>query len=241
MSTPYGTPVPGGPGAPGHGSPGLPSTPPPKNRTPLYIALACGCIALLVLVIGGGGVGVWMIGRDGGEGPTRDPSTTGPADPSEDPTDTDPSEDPSEDPTTGIQTDQPIDKPTEGPSSDATSPAGESLSITVSAPEEGPTLKKDDETTESENGKYVGVAVTLWNKGTEDIGLSGANFTFYDADGRSYPIVYGSFSTSGPQIEPDEEATALLYADVPEDMELTEISYTDEVGTGGTEVRLPVG
>ncbi len=219
MSTPYGmppTPPTGGPPAP-----------PPKSRTPLYIALVCGCALLLVLALVAVGVGVFVIGQDREEEPTQEPSTTSA---------------PSEDPTTGIETDQPIDQPTEGPEPESTTSAGESLSLTVSEPQEGPTLtKSDDEKVDSTNGKFVGVSVTIWNKGSEDIGLSSENFRFYDEDGEEHPVVYGSFTTSGPRVTPDEEATALLYADVPEDMVLTEIGYIDEVGTGGTEVRLPVG
>lgn len=226
MSTPYGMP----PSPPAGGPP----APPPKSRTPLYIALVCGCALLLVLALGAVGVGLFVIGQDAEEEPTRSPSTSTEA--------PDPSSAPVEDPTTGIETDQPIDKPTEGPEPDSTTSAGESLSLTVSAPQEGPTLtKSDDEKVDAENGKFVGVSVTIWNKGSEDIGLSSDNFRFYDADGEEHPVVYGSFTTSGPRVTPDEEATALLYADVPEDMVLTEISYTDEVGTGGEEVRLPVG
>ena len=226
MSTPYGMP----PTPPAGGPP----VPPPKSRTPLYIALACGCALLLVLALVGVGVGVLVLGQDGEEEPTRSPSTSSDA--------TDPSSSPAEDPTTGIETDQPIDKPTEGPEPESTTSAGDSLSLTVSAPQEGATLtKSDDETVESENGKFVGVAVTITNKGSEDIGLSSENFRFYDADGQQHRVVYGSFSTSGPRVTPDEEATAQLYADVPADMELTEISYTDDVGTAGSEVRLPVG
>lgn len=111
----------------------------------------------------------------------------------------------------------------------------------MSPPEEGTTLETSDEVLETEEGKFVGVAVTLTNNGSQDIGLSGANFLFYDTAGREHSLRYASFSTTGPQVTPGEEATALLYADVPEDTELESVSYTDEVGTGGTEMTFPVG
>lgn len=221
---------------------GVPSTPPQKSRTGLYIGIACGCLLLVGILVVVGGAGMWLLARNSGGG---DP-TTGPTasqTPSEDPISSDaPTDDPtSEDPTSEGPTDDPIETPSEDPSADPTSSAGSSFSIHVSSPSEGTTLDTQDETLDTENGKFIGVAVTITNNGTEDIGLAGANFRFYDDAGTDYPLRYASFSTSGPLVAPGEEATALLYADVPEDMVLESVSYTDEVGTGGKELSFPVG
>lgn len=235
MSTPYGMPP-----TPPTGAPPLP---PAKSRTPLYIGLACGCVLLLLLVLGGVGLGFYLLGQDGGEEPTSPPSSIVDPPPSEDPSD-DPTDDPSS-PTseapTEIETDQPVDKPTEGPSADATSPSDEIFTLTVSKPEEGITLELGGETKTPENDKFIGVAVTIENSSSTSIGLDTDRFRLYDDSGTEINIRYGAFSTSGPEIPADEEAEARLYADVPEDTVLAEISYTDEVGTDGQEFRVPVG
>ncbi|WP_311199850.1 DUF4352 domain-containing protein [Brachybacterium paraconglomeratum] len=235
MSTPYGMPP-----TPPTGGPPLP---PAKSRTPLYIALACGCALVLLLVLGGAGLGFYLLGQDGGEEPTSPPSSIVDPPPSEDPSD-DPTDDPSS-PTseapTEIETDQPVDKPTEGPSADATSPSDEIFTLTVSKPEEGTTLELGGETKTPENDKFIGVAVTIENSSSTSIGLDTDRFRLYDDSGTEINIRYGAFSTSGPEIPAGEEAEAQLYADVPEDTVLAEISYTDEVGTGGQEFRVPVG
>lgn len=236
MSTPYGMPP-----TPPTGAPPLP---PAKSRTPLYIALACGCVlVLLLLVVAGIGVGLYLVGKDGGEEPTSPPSSIVDPPPSEDPSD-DPTDDPST-PTseapTEIETDQPVDKPTEGPSADATEPSDETFQFTVSKPEEGTTLDLGGETKTPENDKFIGVAVTIVNNSSQDIGIGSDRFRLYDDSGAEIDIRYGAFSTSGPEIPAGEEAEAQLYADVPEDTVLAEISYTDEVGTGGQEFRVPVG
>ena len=235
MSTPYGMPP-----TPPTGAPPLP---PAKSRTPLYIALACGCVLVLLLVLGGAGLGFYLLGQDGGEEPTSPPSSIVDPPPSEDPSD-DPTDDPSS-PTseapTEIETDQPVDKPTEGPSVDATSPSDEIFTLTVSKPEEGTTLELGGETKTPENDKFIGVAVTIENSSSTSIGLDTDRFRLYDDSGTEINIRYGAFSTSGPEIPAGEEAEAQLYADVPEDTVLAEISYPDEVGTGGQEFRVPVG
>lgn len=207
MSNPYGAPI----------------APQKKSRSPLYIALACGCAALVVLVLAVGGVGVFLLTREPAEEPTQDPST------SETETE-DPSGEPTEDPT-----DEATDEPTEDPTSETT------VSISASPLEEGTTLETEDEELTTENGKFVRVTLTLENTGTETIGLAGDNFVVYDSDGATYELRYASFSTSGPQIEPGESATAALYVDVAEDIVIESISYTDPVGTGGEEVVIPAG
>ena len=223
MSTPYGMP----PTPP----PSVPAVPPQKSRTPLYIGLACGCVLLLVLVVAGIGVGLFLIGKDSEEGP--EPTSTA------SPTDPGPSDEPSEDPTTGIETDPPVDQPTEDPSTESDA---ETVSFSVSAPEEGPSLTtSDDETIESQNGKFLGVDITIENTGSTDIGLSTGNFSFYDADGEELSIRYAFFQSSGLRVPPGEAATGQLFADVPTDTQLAEVSYADEVGTGGEEIRAPVG
>ena len=235
MSTPYGMPP-----TPPTGAPPLP---PVKSRTPLYIAPACGSVPVLLLAPGGAGPGFYLLGQDGGEEPTSPPSSIVDPPPSEDPSD-DPTDDPSS-PTseapTEIETDQPVDKPTEGPSADATSPSDEIFKLTVSKPEEGTTLELGGETKTPENDKFIGVAVTIENSSSTSIGLDTDRFRLYDDSGTEINIRYGAFSTSGPEIPAGEEAEAQLYADVPEDTVLAEISYTDEVGTGGQEFRVPVG
>ncbi|WP_062946473.1 DUF4352 domain-containing protein [Brachybacterium sp. sponge] len=229
MSTPYGVPP-----TPPTGAPPLP---PAKSRTPLYIALACGCVLVLLLVVAG--IGLYLVGQDGGEEPTSPPTSIVDPPPSEDPSD-DPST-PASDAPTEIETDQPVDKPTEGPSADATSPSDEIFTLTVSKPEEGTTLELGGETKTPENDKFIGVAVTIENSSSRSIGLDSDRFRLYDDSGAEINIRYGAFSTSGPEIPAGEEAEAQLYADVPADTVLAEISYTDEVGTGGSEFRVPVG
>lgn len=229
MSTPYGMPA---------GPPQRPPAPPQKSRTGLYVGIACGCLLLVTLLIAVVGVGLWLFSSgDTTADPTDDPTASESR--SDDPPETD---DPLEDPTS----DAPIETPSEDPEDDPTSEnggdQGSSFTIHVSAPEEGTTLETNDgEVLETENGKFLGVAVTLTNNGSQDIGLAGANFRFYDTAGREHSLRYASFSTTGPRVTPDEEATALLYADVPEDTELDSVSYTDAVGTGGREMTFPVG
>ncbi len=215
MSNPYGLP----PAAP------RPPEVPAKSRTGLYIGLACGCLLLIVVLIAVIGGGLWFFSTSGDpEKPTESRSAT------EDPTD-----EPTDEPT-----DDPIEEPTEDPSDDPTE-AGSSLTISASSPEEGTTLDTKKETVETENGKFVGVAVNITNDSDQQIGLSGDNFTLVGSDGTAYTIFYGSFSTAGPQIEPGEEATALLYVDVPEDTEISSVTYTDPVGTGGEKITIPAG
>lgn len=202
-----------------------------KSRTGLYFGIACGCLLLVAILVAVVGVGIYLFSQDSGDDDrTGGPSTSQP-----------PEDDPSEDPTTDEETDDPLESPSEDPSEDPSSESGRSFTIDVSAPDERTTLETDDGTLTTENGKFVGVDVTITNDGTEDIGLAGANFLFYDDAGNSYEPRYGSFSTSGPLLAPGEEATALLYADVPEDVVMVLISYTDEVGTGGEELTYPVG
>lgn len=212
--------------------------PPPvprKSRTGLYIGVACGCLLLVVVLIAAVGAGLWLFNQDDGEpsgGGTTSESTT--EDPTEETTEEEPTEETTE------PTEDPLETPSEGPEEDPTSEEGTSLSISVSTPEEGTTLETSSETLDTENGKFVGVAVTMTNDGGTEVGLDLDNFSFVAADGEEYPLIYGSFSTAGPQLPAGEEATALLYADVPEDMELSSITYTDEVGTGGMPVDIPV-
>lgn len=225
MSTPY--------GMPSTPQPPTPPAPPARRRTGLYIGLACGCLLLVVVLIAAVGGGVWLFSRDGGqERPTGGPTTSeAPEDPTEGGEETTPEEPESE---------EPVETPTEDPQEDPTSQSGTEFSISVSSPEEGTTLETDDETLETENGKFIGVAVTITNTGDTEIGWSPSAFTFVDTAGVEHRLIYGSFSTSGPQIPAGMEATAVLYADVPVDMELESITYTDEAGTGGMPVTIPV-
>ncbi|AXK46951.1 DUF4352 domain-containing protein [Brachybacterium saurashtrense] len=223
MSTPYGMPS-----TPQPPTPPAPPAPPAKRRTGLYIGLACGCLLLVAVLIFAVGGGAWLLSRDGGEErPTGGPTTTdAPVDPTEDGQET--------------ESEEPVETPTEDPEEDPTSQSGTEFSISVSAPEEGTTLETDDQTLETENGKFIGVAVTITNTGDTEIGWSPSAFTFVDTAGVEHPLIYGSFSTSGPQIPAGVEATAVLYADVPTGMELESITYTDEAGTGGIPVTIPV-
>lgn len=198
---------------------GAPSAPPPRRRTGLYIALGCGCLLLAAVVLAVAGGGAWFLSRgSGGAQPTQAP-------------------------TTAVETDGPIETPI--PTTDGTDPTddpgGDAFTLTVSSPEEGTTLETSDETLTTQNGKFVGVAVTITNHSDQVMGLSGDNFRFYDDQGGSYPLRYASFTTAGPELPGGEEATALLYADVPVDMVPASISYTDPVATGGQEITFPVG
>lgn len=219
MSAPYGMP----PAAP------LPPAAPQKNRTGLYVGIACGCLLLIALLVAAGGLGLWLFSRDdGGEDPTAGPPTSESS-----------SEDPSDGPT-DEESEDPLETPSEDPSEDPTSQPGTSFTISVSSPEEGTTLETETEKLTTENGKFIGVAVTITNDGDTEIGLDVDHFTFIDVDGEEHPLIYGAFSTSGPQIPAGGEAVAHLYADVPEDMELDAITYTDEVGTGGKPLKVDV-
>lgn len=220
MSTPYG--MPSTPQQP------TPPAPPAKRRTGLYIGLACGCLLLVAVLIAAVGGGAWLLSRDGGEErPTGGPTTTdAPVDPTEDGEET--------------ESEEPVETPSDDPQEDPTSQSGTEFSISVSSPEEGTTLETDDETLETENGKFIGVAVTITNTGDTEIGWSPSAFRFVDTAGVEHRLIYGSFSTSGPQIPAGMEATAVLYADVPTGTELESITYTDEAGTGGMPVTIPV-
>lgn len=229
MSTPYGMP----PAAP------QPPAAPRKSRTGLYIGIACGCLLLVFILVAAIGAGVWMFSRDDGrEDPTAGPSTSesSPEDPSEDPTDEptqEPTDEESEDPT-----DEPTDEPTQEPTGDSAGTA--EFEANVSPAEEGTTLDTGTETLTTENGKFIGVEVTLTNTGETEIALGLDRFGFIDVDGTEYPLMHGVFSGAGP-IEPGEEARAQLYADVPEDAELETVTYNPASGSGGQSVSMPVG
>lgn len=215
----------GTPGFPpgGGGSPyGSPQPPEKKSRTGLWIAIACAVLLLLVVVLGGGGVGAWLLLREPDDGPST--TATAPQDPTDEPTD-----DPTDDPT---------DEPTDDPTDDS---GTTSLTIRVNSSEEVSQVETNDGPLDPENGAFFGAEVELTNESTsEEIGLAGENFTFYDDEGNSYHVRYGRFSTAGPQIEPGETATAMIYADVAPGTTLTEVSYTDELATGGQEVPIPI-
>ncbi|ATG50232.1 hypothetical protein CFK38_00875 [Brachybacterium vulturis] len=216
-----------------------PPATPRKSRTGLYVGIACGCLLLIAVVIAVAGAGLWMFSRDSGEdGPTTGPSTSESS--TEVPSD-EPTEEPTEEPTDEVTedpTDEPTDEPTEAPSDDSTNMAH--FEAEASAPEEGTTLDTGSETMTSANGKYIGVKVLLTNTGDRGIALDLDRFTFLDVDGTEYQLMHGVFSTIGP-IEPGEEASAELYADVPEDAELEAVTYNPASGPGGQSVSIPVG
>lgn len=221
MSNPYGMP-PSGP---------QPPVAPKKSRTGLYVGLACGCLLLVLVLVAAAGAGFWWLSADGDEeDPTSGPTT------SEGPTE-DPGEEPTEDPTE--VTEGPIESPTEDPSEEPTSESGSSITLSVSSPEEGTTLETPDETLTTENGKFIGVAVTITNDGDEAIELGIEQFSFVATDGEEYHLTYIT-NDHGREIEPGDEVPTLMYADVPEDMELAEVTYTDDVGTGGQKISIPV-
>src|SRR5699024_6024323 len=89
MSSPYGI----SPSNP------LPPAAPRKNRTGLYVGIACGCLLLVVLLLAAAGAGLWLFSSGGDEDPTAGPtsSESAPEDPSEDPSDA-PTDEESEDP-----------------------------------------------------------------------------------------------------------------------------------------------
>ena len=198
---------------------GIPSTRQRTSRTPLVVALGCGCALLTMLVLVGGGTGIYFLAQ----GPDDAPPTS-----TEEPTD-DPTADPTEDPT-----DEPTADPTTEPSDDAL------VTLSVSGTGEGTTLDADGEKLTSQNGKFVGTTVTIENQGDETIGLDLDNFLFHGDDGSTYELRYGAFSTSGPQIAPGETATADVYVDVSEDTVLESVSYSDPIGTGGEAIELPL-
>lgn len=225
---------PGGPGGPDWspvgGSPyGAPQPPPKKSRTGMWIAIACGVMLLLVVVIGGGGVGAWLLLRSSGDGPT--PTATSPAGPTGEPT-----KDPTDDPTA-----QPTDEPTDDPTDDPTDePGTTTLTIRLASSEELDQVETNDGTLDPVNDTFFGAEIELTNEADEEIGLAGENFTFYDDQGDSHHVRYGRFTTSGPQIAPGETATAMIYADIPSSTQITEVSYTDTVGTADQEVTVPI-
>ncbi|MGO2822170.1 MAG: DUF4352 domain-containing protein [Brachybacterium tyrofermentans] len=198
---------------------GIPSTRQRTSRRPLFVALGCSCALLAMLVLIGGGTGIYFLAQ----GPDDAPPTS-----TEEPTD-DPTADPTEDPT-----DEPTADPTTEPSDDAL------VTLSVSGTGEGTTLDADGEKLTSQNGKFVGTTVTIENQGDETIGLDLDNFLFHGDDGSTYELRYGAFSTSGPQIAPGETATADVYVDVSEDTVLESVSYSDPIGTGGEAIELPL-
>lgn len=226
MSTPYGMP----PSAPQPPSSPQPPAPPQKSRTGLYIGIGCGCVLLLLLVLAVIGAGVWLYSGSDPEEPTAGPSTSESSteDPSEDPTD----EPTDEETTEPIESEDPSEEPSETPHA--------SFEVNVSAPEEGTTLDIGTETLETENGKFIGVELTISNNGNVPLGLTMESFAFFGADGEEYNLRHAQFSTFG-EIEPGEQATVQLFADVPVEMELATVTYTDEVATQGKPFEMPVG
>ncbi|MGO1979009.1 DUF4352 domain-containing protein [Brachybacterium tyrofermentans] len=202
---------------------GIPSTRQRTSRTPLVVALGCGCALLAMLVLVGGGTGIYFLAQ----GPDDAPPTS-----TQEPTD-----DPAEDPT-GEPTDDPTDDPTLEPTADPAD--GALVTLSVSGTGEGTTLDADGEQLTSKNGKFVGTTVTIENQGDETIGLDLDNFLFHGDDGSTYELRYGAFTTSGPQIVPGETATADVYVDVSEDTVLETVSYSDPIGTGGEAIELPL-
>ena len=208
---------PGGPGgpdwSPAGGSPyGAPQPPATKRRTGMWVAIACGVVLLLVVLIGGGGLGAWLLLRGPDDGPT--PTATSPTDPTDEPTD------------------EPTDDPTDGAGTTT-------LTIRVASSEEVDQVETDDGPLDPANDTFFGAEIELTNEADEEIGLAGENFTFYDDQGDSH-LRYGRFTTSGPQIAPGETATAMVYADIPSGTQISEVSYTDTMGTAGQEVTLPI-
>lgn len=185
--------------------------------------MACGCIALvLALVVLGVGLGAWWMLRPSHEHPTSSPHTpTASEDPTEDPTD-----DPTDDPTT-----EPFEDPTTT-----------SMSITLKADALGEVteLETSQGRQTPDNGAFIGVEVTITNDGDQAIGLAGDNFTLHDDAGEELFVVYGRFSTAGPEIPPGETATAQIYTDQASGTRIGTVTYSDAVGTGGTPVELPV-
>lgn len=227
-----------GPGPVGPGVPG-PSAPPPRpRRTGMYVAIGCVVLLLGLVVLGGGGIALWLGTRDTGE--TRGSGTTGPADPSEtaEPAEGTPSGDPVDDPL-GEESDEPGAATTEPTVPDD----GSETSISVRIVDTGEFSEIEDangETMTPKRGVYIGIQVEITNHNDEDIGLSTENFHMYDAEGTSYPVRYGAYTTSGPQIAPGETATASIYADARPGTEIVTLTYSDPVATGGNEAEIPI-
>lgn len=215
-----------GPGAPAPGG-----VPPKRRGKGLYIGLGCcllaGLLALILVVVGAlvflGG------GDDTGGGRTTGPVTTEPSDPTDpaitDPTDpvtTDPSEPPSTDPT---------DEPT----------VTSSISVRWIGSDEASELESNSgEKVTPVNGTFISAHVEITNDNDVEIGLSSQNFRILGEDGVEHAPRYGEFTTAGPQIPPGESAEAQLWIDVTPGTTIGEVTYTDEVGTQGHEVEIPV-
>ncbi|MDN5687878.1 MAG: DUF4352 domain-containing protein, partial [Brachybacterium sp.] len=120
--------------------------------------------------------------------------------------------------------------------------SNDSISMKASSANTGSTLTKaDGEELETENGKFVGISVAIDNDAGGTIGLGTDSFRFYDTDGKGYDLRYATFTTDGPELPAGESATANLYADVPADVEIAQVGYSDPSVAGGQEVTFPVG
>ncbi|MFC7464972.1 DUF4352 domain-containing protein [Brachybacterium sp. GCM10030252] len=205
---------------------GMPSSPPAKRRTPLYIALGCGCLLLALVLIALAGGGFWLLQREPDDPATDEPTT------SSEPTD-EPTEEPTEDPTTE-PTEDPTTEPTEEPSAEPT------VSLSVSGTEEAATVETADGAQEPVNGTFFGVTVEVVNEADEDLSLSPSAFTLYDDAGTPHPVAYGFTADAAETVPPGETLSVLLYADVSEGTTITSVGFSDYVATGGEEIEIDV-
>lgn len=198
---------------------GMPPTPPKKSRTGLYIGLACGCLALVALLIAVIGGGLWFLGQSGGtEDPTSGPTT------SEEPT-----EDPTDDPT-----DDPIDEPTEDPTTEESG-----MTLSSSTPRTASTFDFEGDEKKPQLDTFIILELTITNNLDDTIDLADADFAFYDTSGNDVHVSY----VTAPQkeIRPGDSVPVTLVGDAESGVTVAEVEMTDPVGTGGNPVKIPAG
>ncbi|MFC7375564.1 hypothetical protein ACFQRD_09845 [Brachybacterium sp. GCM10030268] len=205
---------------------GMPSSPHAKRRTPLYIALGCGCLLLALVLIALAGGGFWLLQREPDDPATDEPTTA--TESTDEPTD-----EPSVDSTTEPTEDQ-TTEPSEEPSAEPTV----SLSVTNSG--EVPDIQTDAGTEEPVNGVFFGVTVEIANEADEDLDLSTTDFTLYDDVGTPNHVAVGSTPDGTNTVPAGGSLAVTLYADVAEGTEITSVGYMDYTATGGEEMEVEV-
>lgn len=235
MGAPQGPPA-GGPGQyPGAGG-SVPQTPQKKNRTPLFIGLACLLLAVVVGGIGliGGGV---LLFAGGDEEPSPSPSeeTTTTEPPSEPPSSEPPSSEPpsSEPPSSEPPSSEPPETKGAGPGMVAISEDGNaSIKVQELLPERD-TLPTSDGDVKPLDGKFVGVGLTVYNDSDDPISLTLDNFTVTTSDDKELAPRYGRTTTEENEIAPGETEGVELYVEAPEGTTVIAVAYSDPSVDGG--------
>lgn len=225
-----GAPQGGGYGPPvAHAAPG--GAPPKGKGKGLYIGIGCCLLAgLLVAILAVVGGLVFLGGDDDIDGGrTTGPVTTEPSDPT-DPATTDPTDPVTTDPSDPATTD-PTDEPT----------VTSSISVRWIGSNEASELESSSgEKITPTNGTFISAHVEITNDNDVVIGISSRHFRIFDDEGVELSPRYGEFTTAGPQIPAGESAEAQLWVDVEPGTTIGKVTYTDEVGTQGHEVEIPV-